>query len=118
MPRPSLKNVAVLLAGGVGTRIGLGIPKQLRQDRRPATILEHTIAAFDAHPQVDEILVLMAPGPPRRRAARSCGTAATPRCVDILEGADTRSQTTMRALDRARRAASATSCCTTRSGRW
>ena len=97
MPEP-LKNVAVVLAGGVGTRIGLGIPKQLiKIAGRP--ILEHTIALFDAHPEVDEIIVLMASGhlDAARAIVRDGGYA---KVVDILEGAETRSQTTMRALDR------------------
>ena len=99
VPAPQgLKNVAVVLAGGVGTRIGLGIPKQLLKIAgRP--ILEHTIAVFDAHPEVDEILVLMAPGhlDAARAIVRDGGYA---KVVDILEGADTRSETTMRALER------------------
>jgi 2-C-methyl-D-erythritol 4-phosphate cytidylyltransferase len=93
-----LKNVAVVLAGGVGTRIGLGIPKQLLKIAG-RTILEHTIAMFDAHPQVDEVIVLMASGhlDAARAIVRDGGYA---KVVDILEGAETRSQTTMRALDR------------------
>jgi 2-C-methyl-D-erythritol 4-phosphate cytidylyltransferase len=51
----------VLLAGGVGTRVGLDIPKQLIRIAG-MTILEHTMAAFQAHPMVDEIVVMMAAG--------------------------------------------------------
>ena len=55
------RNVAVLLAGGVGTRVGLDIPKQLiKIAGRP--IMEHTLAILDQHPDVDEIIVMMAPG--------------------------------------------------------
>ncbi len=64
--RDAAPRVAVLLAGGVGTRVGLDIPKQLIKIAGK-TILEHTLAAFQAHPMVDEIIVMMAPGPPRRR---------------------------------------------------
>ena len=93
-----LRNVAVVLAGGVGTRIGLGIPKQLLKIAG-RTILEHTIAMFDAHPEVDEVIVLMASG--HLDAARAIVREGGYRkVVDILEGAETRSQTTMRALDR------------------
>ena len=59
--RPGAPRVAVLLAGGVGTRVGLDIPKQLIKIAGK-TILEHTLAAFQAHPMVDEIVVMMAPG--------------------------------------------------------
>ena len=55
------RNTAVLLAGGVGTRAGLGFPKQLVEVAgRP--LMEHTLAVFDAHPDVDDIVVMMAPG--------------------------------------------------------
>ena len=59
--RQNQKNVAVLLAGGVGTRIGLAIPKQLLKiSGKP--IMEHTLATLDAHPDVDEVVVMMAQG--------------------------------------------------------
>ncbi|WP_433499806.1 SDR family oxidoreductase [Sphaerimonospora sp. CA-214678] len=56
-----LRRVAVVLAGGVGRRIGLGVPKQLLKISG-RTILEHTVGAFDGHPEIDEVVVLMAPG--------------------------------------------------------
>jgi 2-C-methyl-D-erythritol 4-phosphate cytidylyltransferase len=93
-----LKNVAVLLAGGVGARIGLDIPKQLiKIAGRP--IMEHTLAALNNHPMVDEVIVMMAPGhlDAVREIVRSGGYE---KVVDILEGAGTRNETTMRALDR------------------
>ena len=57
----STRNIAVILAGGVGTRIGLDTPKQLiKIAGRP--IMEHTLAIFDEHPLIDEVIVLMARG--------------------------------------------------------
>src|SRR5262245_58847134 len=93
----ALRNVAVLLAGGVGARMGMDIPKQLLKIAgRP--ILEHTLAALNSHPAVDEILVMMAPG--HLDAVRSIvRTGGYDKVVDILEGADTRNHTTLRALD-------------------
>jgi 2-C-methyl-D-erythritol 4-phosphate cytidylyltransferase len=92
------KNVAVLLAGGVGARVGLDIPKQLIKIAG-RTILEHTLAALDAHPLVDEVLVMMAPGHlDAVRAIVRKGEYA--KVVDILEGAETRNGTTLRALER------------------
>jgi ribitol-5-phosphate 2-dehydrogenase (NADP+) / D-ribitol-5-phosphate cytidylyltransferase len=56
-----LRNVAVVLAGGAGTRFGQSLPKQLIPlAGRP--ILEHSIAAMQRSPVVDEIVVVMAPG--------------------------------------------------------
>jgi ribitol-5-phosphate 2-dehydrogenase (NADP+) / D-ribitol-5-phosphate cytidylyltransferase len=92
-----LKNVAVLLAGGVGTRIGLDIPKQLLKIAGKP-ILEHTLAALDSHPMVDEVLIMMAPGhlDAVRAIVRDGGYQ---KVVGILEGADTRNDTTLRALE-------------------
>src|SRR4051812_43883228 len=91
-----LRNVAVVLAGGVGARIGLGIPKQLIKIAG-RSILEHTIDAFQQHPDVDEVLVLMAPGhlDAVREILRS---GRYPKVVDVVEGRPTRSDTTLAAL--------------------
>ncbi len=92
-----IRNVAVLLAGGVGTRIGLGVPKQLiKIAGRP--ILEHSLAALHSHPLVDEVLILMAPGhlDAVRAIVREGGYE---KVVDILEGAGTRNETTSLALE-------------------
>jgi 2-C-methyl-D-erythritol 4-phosphate cytidylyltransferase len=92
------RNTAVLLAGGVGARVGLDTPKQLlKVAGKP--LMEHALAAFDRHPDVDEVIVMMAPGylDPVRKMVRDCGYI---KVVDILEGATTRSGTTMRAIDR------------------
>ena len=93
-----LRNVAVLLAGGVGARVGLDFPKQLiKIAGRP--IMEHTLAALDSHPMVDEIIIMMAPG--HLDAVHSIVRDGGYRKVaDILEGAGTRNETTLRALDR------------------
>jgi 2-C-methyl-D-erythritol 4-phosphate cytidylyltransferase len=94
---PGGPRVAVLLAGGVGTRVGLDIPKQLIKVAG-RTILEHTLAAFQAHPMVDEIVVMMAPGhlDAVRAIVRNGGYD---KVTQIHEGADTRNGTTLRALE-------------------
>lgn len=93
-PRPT---TAALLAGGLGSRIGRDLPKQLLEVAgRP--ILEHTLATFERHPDVDDILVLMAPG--HLDQVRSIIRERGYRKVSaLLEGAPTRSGTTMLALD-------------------
>jgi ribitol-5-phosphate 2-dehydrogenase (NADP+) / D-ribitol-5-phosphate cytidylyltransferase len=98
MTAASRRNVAVLLAGGVGERVGLGIPKQLIKIAG-RTILEHTLAALDGHPLVDEVIVMMAPGhlDAVHAIVRDGGYT---KVVDILEGAETRNGTTLRALER------------------
>jgi 2-C-methyl-D-erythritol 4-phosphate cytidylyltransferase len=91
-----LRNVAVVLAGGTGTRVGLSIPKQLiKIAGKP--IIEHTIAAMQASPLVDEILVMMAPGylDDIRAIVKKGGYD---KVTQILEGAGTRNDTTSAAL--------------------
>jgi len=91
------RNVAVLLAGGVGVRVGLGLPKQLIKIAGHS-IMEHTLAILDRHPDVDEIVVMMAPGHlDAVRAMVSDGGYA--KVTQILEGAGTRNDTTLRALE-------------------
>ena len=43
-----MKNVAIILAGGVGRRSGLGVPKQFLKVAGK-TILEHTVDVFQKH---------------------------------------------------------------------
>ncbi len=54
----SPRTVAVVLAGGIGVRVGLGIPKQLIKIAGKA-IVEHTLEALDASPLIDEIIIMM-----------------------------------------------------------
>ena len=90
------RNVAVILAGGVGARVGLEIPKQLIKIAGH-TILEHTLARFDAHPAVDDIVVMMAQGhlDAVHAIVRSGGYT---KVRHVLEGAETRNGTTQKAL--------------------
>jgi ribitol-5-phosphate 2-dehydrogenase (NADP+) / D-ribitol-5-phosphate cytidylyltransferase len=91
-----LRNVAVILAGGTGTRIGLKIPKQLiNVAGKP--IIEHTIAAMHQSPLVDEIVVMMAPGfLDEVHSIVKHGDYV--KVTQILEGAPTRNETTTAAL--------------------
>jgi 2-C-methyl-D-erythritol 4-phosphate cytidylyltransferase len=91
------RNTAVLLAGGIGTRVGLDLPKQLIKIAGHP-IMEHTLAVFDQHPDVDDIIIMMAPG--HLDAVRAMvRTGGYSKVREILEGAQTRSDTTLRALD-------------------
>jgi 2-C-methyl-D-erythritol 4-phosphate cytidylyltransferase len=53
-----MRTVAVVLAGGSGARVGGNTPKQL-QLLAGRTLLEYSVAAFDAAPGIDEIVVVM-----------------------------------------------------------
>jgi len=54
------QTVAIVLAGGEGSRVGADRPKQLLRVSGK-TLLEHSVAAFEASPGVDEIVVMMTP---------------------------------------------------------
>jgi 2-C-methyl-D-erythritol 4-phosphate cytidylyltransferase len=56
-----MRNVAVILAGGTGERVGMSIPKQLLKIAGKP-IIEHTIIAMSQSPVIDEIMIMMAPG--------------------------------------------------------
>jgi 2-C-methyl-D-erythritol 4-phosphate cytidylyltransferase len=76
--------------------VGLDIPKQLIKVAGH-TILEHTLATFNAHPLVDEIIVMMAQG--HLDAVHTIVRDGDyTKVTQVLEGADTRNGTTLRAL--------------------
>ena len=56
-----MSNVALIIAGGLGNRMGQGIPKQfLTVNERPVII--YTLEAFQKHPEIDAIEVVCIEG--------------------------------------------------------
>lgn len=51
-------NIAIILAGGVGSRLGLAKPKQFMKIAGK-TILEHTVDVFQKNSMIDEIAIVM-----------------------------------------------------------
>ena len=51
-------NIAIILAGGVGSRLGLDKPKQFMKVAGK-TVLEHTVDTFQKHNLIDEIVIVM-----------------------------------------------------------
>jgi 2-C-methyl-D-erythritol 4-phosphate cytidylyltransferase len=92
-----LHNVAVVLAGGTGQRMGLEIPKQLvKIAGKP--IMQHTLQVFQSAPQIDEIIVAMAPGFVAEAEAIVAAAGCT-KVTHVIEGGATRTETTMRAIE-------------------
>ena len=56
----SIKNYAIILASGTGSRYGSDIPKQFIKIAGK-TILEHTVEIFEKAPQIDEISIVITP---------------------------------------------------------
>ncbi|MET8861545.1 IspD/TarI family cytidylyltransferase [Nonomuraea sp. NPDC004580] len=91
-----LRSVGVLLAGGVGQRLGAATPKQLIEVAG-RTIIEHSLAAFERAPEIDEVVVLMTPGYADR--VREIVAAGGYRKVSkIVDGGSSRTESTWRAL--------------------
>lgn len=55
-----MKNVAVILAGGVGKRMGYSLPKQFLP-LAERIVIEYSIETFNDHPAINEIAVVMHP---------------------------------------------------------
>ena len=52
-----MKNIAIILAGGIGSRLNAGIPKQFLKVAG-LTVIEHTISTFQHHNYIDEIAIV------------------------------------------------------------
>ncbi|WP_344895595.1 IspD/TarI family cytidylyltransferase, partial [Nonomuraea antimicrobica] len=91
-----LRSVGVLLAGGVGQRVGLGVPKQLIEVAGK-TIIEHSLAVFEGAPEIDEIVVLMTPGY-ADRVREIVADGGYRKVSKVVEGGASRTESTWRAL--------------------
>ena len=56
-----MRNIAVILAGGIGARVGGNTPKQLLPLQDGKSVLEHAVDAFELSPHIDEICIVMHP---------------------------------------------------------
>ena len=89
-----MRMVAVVLGGGTGQRLGAGMPKQLLT-LGGQTLIERCVAAFDAAPGVDEILVVMARGYAGQVRELVAGFQ---KVIGVIEGGATRPESTRAAL--------------------
>lgn len=55
-----MRNVAVVLAGGSGSRMGSPVPKQF-MPLNGRTVIEYSVETFDAHPAIEEVAVVVHP---------------------------------------------------------
>ncbi len=54
-------NIAVILAGGIGARVGGNTPKQLLPLQDGKSVLAHAVDAFEQSPHIHEICIVMHP---------------------------------------------------------
>lgn len=88
--------IVVILAGGIGTRTGLSIPKQFIKVAGK-TIIEHTVDVVHAHDGVDELIVMIN-AESKDDAVALFPTARYPKLTQIQIGGGTRNETTQIAL--------------------
>ena len=55
-----MRNIAVILAGGTGSRMGSSVPKQFLE-LGGRTVIEYSIETFFSHPAIDEVAVVVHP---------------------------------------------------------
>ena len=75
--------------------MGSTLPKQLLE-LDGTTILERTVAALDAHPGLDRVLVMIARG---HESTAEEIASRYPKVTDVREGGATRNESTVRALE-------------------
>lgn len=91
------RTVAVILAGGIGVRVGLGIPKQLIKIAGKA-IVEHTLEVMNASPVIDEIIIVMNAGA-MGQLDSLMDSERFPKLTRIIAGGATRNDSTQAALE-------------------
>ncbi len=90
-----MKTAGVILAGGVGLRVGAGKPKQLIEiGGRP--LLAYPVEAFATSARLDRVVLVMAPG--HVVAAEEIAAPYGGR-VEVIEGGETRTASTLRAME-------------------
>jgi 2-C-methyl-D-erythritol 4-phosphate cytidylyltransferase len=92
-----LRTVAVVLAGGSGSRIGLDTPKQLLKVAG-RTVIEHTVEALQDCAEIDEIIVMMAPDRLATAERLLLGNPRLGKVTQVLPGGTDRNESTRAAL--------------------
>jgi 2-C-methyl-D-erythritol 4-phosphate cytidylyltransferase len=89
-----MRTVAVVLAGGSGTRFGSAGPKQLHL-LAGRNLIEHCVRAFDQAAAIDDVLVVATPD--ISELLRK-SLSAYSKIVDVIHGGPTRTDSTRQAL--------------------
>ena len=92
-----MRNIAVILAGGTGSRVGGNTPKQLLPLEDGRSILEHSVDAFEAAPFIDEIAIVMHPDW-IAEAQRLCSQHNWQKVQQIIPGGNERWESSWRAI--------------------
>lgn len=90
------RNIAVVLAGGSGHRMDMDIPKQLLK-LGSKTVLEYSLDAFQRHPFIDEMVLVVNPGI-EDEVRRILKKGLYDKVRRVLDGGKERSDSTRNAL--------------------
>ena len=92
-------NIAIIFAGGLGTRLGAELPKQFI-DVEGKPLIIHTLELFEEHPLIDRIYIGITEGfeEKMKGLAEKYGISKT---VDVITGGDSAMDTIYRLLKRA-----------------
>ena len=92
-----MRNIAIILAGGIGSRVGGKTPKQLLPLEDGRSILEHSVDAFEAADCIDEIAIVMHPVW-IAEAQRICLQNGWQKVQRIIEGGSERWESSWKAI--------------------
>ena len=91
-----MKNIAVVLAGGTGSRMGAPMPKQFLSLKGRA-VIEYPIETFCSHPAIDEVAVVVHPDW-RSEFEAIAVRNQWPKLVRIVDGGSERFMSTLNAV--------------------
>ena len=92
-----MKHIAIILAGGIGSRVGGNTPKQLLPLEDGRSILEHSVDVFEAAECIDEIAIVMHPDW-IAEAQRLCLQNGWQKVTKIIEGGKERWESSWHAI--------------------
>lgn len=91
-----MKNIAVVLAGGTGSRVGGPVPKQFMQLQGRA-VIEYSVSTFDSHPAINEVAVVVHPDW-RGEMEAIMGRNHWPKLIRIIDGGSERYMSSLNAI--------------------
>jgi ribitol-5-phosphate 2-dehydrogenase (NADP+) / D-ribitol-5-phosphate cytidylyltransferase len=84
------RNLAIILAGGSGSRMGHDTPKQFLK-LKEKTILQHTLERFEYHPGIHHIFLVI-PGEDLNRAGEMIRSSGYKKVLKLVNGGRTRQE--------------------------
>lgn len=92
-----MKNVAILMAAGKGSRMGSEVPKQF-VEINGRMLMEYSLQTFQVHPRIDEIVVVLPPDYIEIEGVLSYLFQYYPKVVQVVAGGSERFQSSWAAI--------------------